>query len=197
MASIGHVAVGMAAARWRAGVSPPRIDTRALAVSMLLWSALSLLPDADVLGFALGIRYGDPWGHRGATHSFAFSIALGTGLGLVAARFGTPAGERRMARAAGTALLASLVVASHPVLDTLTDGGRGCALFWPFSDERHFAPVRPIPVAPIGLRFLSARGLRVALVELVLFAPVFAYALWPRRRRGAARGGSALSARRR
>lgn len=67
------------------------------------------------------------------------------------------------------------------LLDTLTDGGRGCALFWPFSEERHFAPLRPIPVAPIGLDFISERGFRVALVELVLFAPVFAYALWPRR----------------
>jgi inner membrane protein len=148
---------------------------------MLLWSALSMLPDADVIGFAVGVRYGDAWGHRGATHSFAFCVALGTLLGLIAGQRGAPATPFRR-NAAGTALLASLVLASHAVLDTLTDGGRGCALFWPFSDERHFAPVRPIPVAPIGLRFLSARGLRVALTELVLFAPLFAYALWPRRR---------------
>lgn len=187
MASIGHVAVGMAAARWRSGTGGSRVGTAALAGSMVLWSGLSMLPDADVIGFALGVRYGAPWGHRGATHSFIFSIALGVVLGLLAARFGA-GGARGAPRegagaAAATALLASLVLASHAVLDTLTDGGRGCALFWPFSDERHFAPLRPIPVAPIGLGFLSARGLRVALVELVLFAPVFAYALWPRRRR--------------
>jgi inner membrane protein len=181
MASIGHVAVGMAAARWRStrGGAPP--GGGALALSMLLWSGLSMLPDADVIGFALGVRYGDPWGHRGATHSFVFSIALGTVLGLAGARSRAAARGRGFARAAGaTALLASLVLASHAVLDALTDGGRGCALYWPFSDERHFAPLRPIPVAPIGLGFLSARGLRVALVELVLFAPVLAYALWPR-----------------
>lgn len=178
MASIGHVAVGMAAARLRAGSA----RTRALIVSMLLWSGLSMLPDADVIGFAFGIRYGDAWGHRGATHSFVFAVALGALLGLGAARFGDRGTRLKFVRgAAGTALLASLVLASHALLDTLTDGGRGCALFWPFSDERHFAPLRPIPVAPIGLRFLSERGLRVALVELVLFAPVFAYALWPRR----------------
>jgi inner membrane protein len=183
MASIGHVAVGMAAARRRAHTGGARISARGLALSMLLWSGLSMLPDADVIGFAFGIRYGDPWGHRGATHSFAFSIALGIGLGLVAARFGGPRSSRRMARAGATVLLAVVVLASHAVLDTLTDGGRGCALFWPFSDERHFAPLRPIPVAPIGLGFLSRRGLHVALVELVLFAPLFAYALWPRRSR--------------
>jgi inner membrane protein len=183
MASIGHVAVGMAAARFRANTGGARVGAGALAKSMLLWAGLSMLPDADVVGFAFGVRYGDPWGHRGATHSFAFSVALGVLLGLFAARFGAPGSGRQFRRGAATALLGSLVLASHAVLDTLTDGGRGCALFWPFSDERHFAPLRPIPVAPIGLGFLSQRGLHVALVELLLFAPVFAYALWPRRNR--------------
>ena len=76
MASIGHVAVGMAAARFRTA------DRRWPAlVSMLLWSGLSMLPDADVIGFALGVRYGAPWGHRGATHSFVFAIALGVLVG--------------------------------------------------------------------------------------------------------------------
>jgi inner membrane protein len=27
--------------------------------------ALAMLPDLDVIGFALGVQYGDPWGHRG------------------------------------------------------------------------------------------------------------------------------------
>ncbi|AUX41200.1 uncharacterized protein SOCE26_026100 [Sorangium cellulosum] len=56
------------------------------------------------------------------------------------------------------------------------------ALLWPWSDERFFAPARPIPVAPIGLGILSARGLRVMAFEAVAFAPLFLYALWPRRR---------------
>jgi len=75
------------------------------------------------------------------------------------------------------------VVASHPLLDCLTDGGLGCALLWPFSNERFFAPWRPIPVAPIGPAFLSARGLRIAVTEVVLMAPFLIYALWPRARR--------------
>jgi inner membrane protein len=172
MASIGHVAVGMAAAR---SERQPASSRRKLAVSMLLWSALSLLPDADVIGFAFGIRYADPWGHRGATHSFVFALAVGVFVGLFACIRGRAPFWR-------TAALATLVLASHPLLDTLTDGGRGCALFWPFDDTRHFAPLRPIPVAPIGLAFLSRRGLGVAAAELLLFAPLFLYALWPRRR---------------
>src|ERR1044071_302595 len=73
MASIGHVAVGRAVARLRANAGGARVGAGALAGSMLLWSGLSMLPDADVIGFAFGVRYGDPWGHRGATHSFVFS----------------------------------------------------------------------------------------------------------------------------
>ena len=79
--------------------------------------------------------------------------------------------------------LAALVLASHGILDTFTDGGLGCALLWPFSDERFFAPWRPLPVAPIGRAFLSAAGLHVALWEALLFAPFLLYALWPRVRR--------------
>ncbi len=37
-----------------------------------------------------------------------------------------------------------------------------------------FAPLRPLPVAPIGLAFLSRRGLEVATVELLWCLPLFA-----------------------
>ena len=63
----------------------------------------------------------------------------------------------------------------------MTDGGLGCALLWPFSLSRYFAPWRPIPVAPIGLDFLSLDGAMVSAIELALFSPVFLYALRPRR----------------
>ena len=81
--------------------------------------------------------------------------------------------------AARTALITLVVVASHSLLDTLTDGGLGCALLWPFSDERFFAPWTPLPVAPIGRAFFSGEGLRVAAVELLAFSPLLVYALWP------------------
>jgi inner membrane protein len=136
---------------------------------MLFWSLLSLLPDADVIGFAFGVGYGDAWGHRGATHSLVFTIGLGAAIGLVAAWVRRPV--------ARTALLASAVLVSHPLLDVLTDGGLGCALLWPFDLTRYFAPWNPIPVAPIGARYFSPRGLSVALTELVLFSPLLAFAL--------------------
>lgn len=164
--------VGAAAAKaYRAGrrtIWPP-------IAAAVLWSGLSLLPDVDVIGFPLGIRYGDPWGHRGATHSLVFALAVAAVAGLSARAARLPAWR--------TALVAAAVVASHSLLDTMTDGGLGCALLWPFSDERFFAPWRPIPVAPIGPAFLSARGLRIAATELVAMSPFLIYALWPRRKR--------------
>jgi len=152
---------------------------------MAAWSALSLLPDADVIGFSFGIHYGAPWGHRGATHSLAMAVAVGLAVGLVARAFDRPC--RR------TALFAIAVLASHGLLDTLTDGGLGCALFWPFDHTRHFAPWRPIPVAPIGLAFLSARGMAISVTELLLFAPLLFYALRPARFGGPRFAGAVLT----
>lgn len=171
MASIGHIAVGMAAARMypqSKGSWPAWIG------GMAFWSALSLSPDADVIGFKLGIPYHAVWGHRGATHSFAFCLALAVVVALIAVAFRLPALR--------TFTVAAVVLVSHPLLDVMTDGGLGCALYWPFENARHFAPWNPIPVAPIGKAFFSARGLRVAMAELVMFSPFVLYALWPRAR---------------
>lgn len=169
MASLGHIAVGMAAARIYPHEPP---SPRPSLSSALVWSALSFLPDADVVGFALGVRYSDVWGHRGATHSLVFAVAVGAIIGLAAPVFRRP-GIR-------TGVLATLVLASHPLLDMLTDGGLGCALFWPFDLTRHFAPWNPIPVSPIGLQFFSPYGMYAASVELLFFAPLIWFSLRPR-----------------
>ena len=73
------------------------------------------------------------------------------------------------------------VLASHGLLDTLTDGGLGVALLWPVSNHRFFAPIRPIPVAPIGLGLLTRRGATVLVTELEFCLPLFAYAFFARR----------------
>ena len=177
MASVGHVLVGAAAARFSRKGQRTIWHPFSAAV---VWSGLSLLPDADVVGFRLGVHYEDLWGHRGATHSFAFAIAVS----LVAFVFATLA--RFDARR--TAHLVLAVVVSHPLLDTLTDGGLGCALLYPFSNERFFAPWTPLPVAPIGRAFLSTEGMRVAAVEILALSPLLLYALWPLLRRPSARG---------
>jgi len=154
------VAVGFAVARaCRGGVR-----------EWIGWPLLALLADVDAIGFRLGVPYAAPFGHRGATHSIAAAALAGLVVGLVARR-------------PRVGLVAFAVALSHPLLDALTNGGLGVALWWPFSNARWFAPWRPIPVAPIGTRLFSARGLHVMLVELALFAPLLAWSLWPRRKR--------------
>jgi inner membrane protein len=149
---LSHPAVPLALA---AGLGRRRIPGALLAAGI----AASIVPDFDVVGFSLGIAYGDPFGHRGATHSLAFAAALGVLAALFARRLGT----RRAIAFAFVAFSA----ASHGLLDSLTDGGSGVAFLWPFTDERWFAPWRPIAVSPIGVaRFLSERGLHVLGSEL-------------------------------
>ena len=59
-------------------------------------------------------------------------------------------------------------MASHGLLDTFTNGGRGIELLWPWTSERYFAPIRPIEVSPLGIRaFLSPRGAQVLQSEVI------------------------------
>jgi inner membrane protein len=145
--AIAAAAIGRAS--WR-----PRLPLR-----FWVWTAFcAMLPDADVIGFGFGVRYADPLGHRGLTHSFFFAAVVGT---LVAWAYGERGGQR-----VRLAMYFAVVTASHALLDAFTNGGLGVALFAPFSNERYFFPWRPIEVSPIGPGFFSPRGLRVLLSEL-------------------------------
>ena len=109
----------------------------------VLTAACAILPDADAIGFALGVRYDSMWGHRGLTHSIAFALLIGLAVGVCA--FGTrPNGLGKLQ----LVVYFTLVTLSHPLLDALTNGGRGVALLAPFSAERYFFPFRPIEVSP-------------------------------------------------
>lgn len=125
---------------------------------------LTVLPDFDVIGFHFGIEYGALLGHRGLTHSFFFAAAVAAVLAALARERRTP-----------LFLYLFACMASHGLLDALTDGGLGVALFAPFDDTRYFFPWRPIEVSPIGLaRFLSPRALEVLASELLyVWAPAF------------------------
>lgn len=125
----------------------------------------AMLPDADVLAFAFGIVYADAFGHRGASHSLLSALAIG----LVAALFARDLHARPWP---AFAWLAACTL-SHPLLDALTYGGLGLAMWWPASDARVFAPWRPIEVSPIGAGFFSLRGLAVLRSEMLwVWAPV-------------------------
>lgn len=120
--------------------------------------AFAMLPDADVIGFGLGIDYADSWGHRGASHSLLFAM--------IAALFAIALIRPQRYVIAGLFLFVAM--ASHGLLDALTNGGLGPALLWPWDQTRYFAPWTPIAVSPIGVAdFLSARGLQVLYSELL------------------------------
>jgi inner membrane protein len=126
----------------------------------LLTAICSMLPDADVVGFIFHIKYGSMFGHRGITHSIAFALLVGIIVGMCCFK------QTQISRSK-LILYFSLVTLSHPLLDMLTNGGLGVALFAPFSGERYFFPWRPIEVSPIGVRFFSARGLDVFMSEVL------------------------------
>lgn len=132
-----------------------RISTPLLLCGM----AGSVLPDLDVIAFRLGIPYAAEFGHRGFSHSILFALIVAL----------TGACLYRWFRTSFVVafLFLFLSISSHGLLDTLTNGGLGIALFWPWSEHRYFMPYQPIEVAPLSLsRFFSDRGLTVMLSEL-------------------------------
>jgi inner membrane protein len=119
----------------------------------------SIVPDADVIAFRLDVSYDHALAHRGITHSIAFACLCGA-LAAAAWRW---LGARPWVITAFVAVS----MASHGMLDALTDGGQGIMFWWPFDEARHFWPVTPIEVSPIGIRgFFSARGIEVLWSEL-------------------------------
>ncbi len=71
-----------------------------------------------------------------------------------------------MASTVQAAVFVFICAASHPLLDAMTSGGLGVALAWPWSEQRFFAPWRPIRVSPFAPQFFSARGIATLLSEL-------------------------------
>jgi inner membrane protein len=82
---------------------------------MIALSALSLFPDADVIGFPLGVPYGVAWGHRGASHSLVAALTVGVLFWLAAGRESRPRAVGCSAKSFGA--IVALVVASHGLLD--------------------------------------------------------------------------------
>lgn len=142
------IAIALAAGRARVGMP-----------LLLCGVVASVLPDADVLAFRLGIPYADQFGHRGASHSLAFAVLLGLLACAVAPRL-------RSSRLAAF-LFVTVACASHGLLDMLTNGGHGVAYLWPWSDHRHFLPTPVIEVSTLNLRrFFGPAGLAVLQSEL-------------------------------
>lgn len=159
-----HSLVGLAAA---SVVGRRTMPKRFWLFSLILPS----LPDLDTAGFVLGLPHSHGiTGHRGFSHSLLAAGVIGMVVGFVF--------FRRVCRhwwAYG--LFFSVITASHGLLDTITNGGGGVALLWPFNEKRFFASRRPLAVSPIGVRhFLTSPRAWTVLTSEFLY--VWVPAIW-------------------
>lgn len=138
------------------------LDCRVSFWFWLLVAVCAMIPDADVITRSFGVPRGSMFAHRGFTHSIFFAVLFGTIAALIARKF-----LRVKLSLLKLAAFFAVATFSHPLLDMLTDGGSGAALFAPFSNERFFFPWRPVEVSPIGLGFFSQRGWAVITSEFV------------------------------
>lgn len=132
--AFGHAAVAYALGKF---TSKPLRNWKLF----LLGIICSIIPDADVISFSLGIPYESFWGHRGFTHSLFFAFAFG---GFVA--FFLYPKQRKKWSGFILWMYFFLATASHSLLDAMTSGGLGVAFFSPFDNTRYFLPWRPIKV---------------------------------------------------
>ncbi len=140
-----------------------------LSIAVFYAGIAAMIPDADVVAFVAGIPYEAPLGHRGLSQSLAFAAVAGVLFSIFIFY------RSRTSAVANGSLFRKfcwiffLVIASHPLLDMLTDGGYGSAIFAPITWERYFFPVTPIPVSPIGLHW---GVVRVFMWEIALVWPL-------------------------
>ena len=128
----------------------------------VLSTVCAVLPDADVIGYRLGIPYSHFFGHRGFFHSICFAFLVGLATALIF--FGKEGYFSK--KWWYWWLYFSLLTTSHGILDAFTNGGLGIALLSPFDNERYFFWKTPILVSPIGARaFFTKRGLAVLVNE--------------------------------
>ena len=170
MASIGHLAVGAAlgAVYSRKTGSNPRI-------TILAFAGLALAPDLDLVTVALGVPPNTPLSHRGISHSFPFALAVGAMVGF---------GLRAKGRGVLAGVLALAALASHGLLDTMSQLGNGPMLLWPFTSQSYEFAWRPIPGVLSASHYLTLQAIPTLVVETLMFLPLIVFALvtfFPRR----------------
>lgn len=155
MASVfGHAAVAI-------GFSGPFCKKLISKKVITLGILSSILPDIDVLAYNRGIVEGI-LAHRGLTHAPIFSL-LWTLL-LIALFHNRCIMKNKLL----IAIYYFLCMASHGLIDGLTNGGEGISYFLPFSTSRFFLPWELIEVSPIGVsQFFSKWGFLVLKSEFI------------------------------
>jgi inner membrane protein len=146
---------------------------------VLLASALAIvavIPDLDVLAFGFGIPYEAPLGHRGFTHSLTFAAMLALLAAPALARlagvpppFPLPPRSRhsRLTQQLWLGGLLFSAIASHGMLDAMTDAGLGIGFFIPLDETRYFLSWRPLRTSPIHpAAFFGSQGVAILANEI-------------------------------
>lgn len=144
---------------------------------LLIWAALAAaapdldcLTDPDLWSGRWGVPDASIFSHRGAAHSLFAAVAIG----LVAAAFHRRLGVRPLA----AAVIIGAAMATHGILDMMTDASRPVAYLWPLSSARLVADWRPIHSSPITWTNLPSLLWARQLSELrEVIVPMFAAAL--------------------
>jgi inner membrane protein len=134
---------------------------------------LAMAPDLDLAGRRLfGITSGSVFAHRGFFHSPFFLVIFAAVLaGLVAHSQPRPTFVRLW-------IIWAAAMLTHPLLDALSDGGRGVMLLLPLSRVRLFLPWRPIfnPAGHGASLFTKAFYLRASEIPFLLAFAAIGYA---------------------
>lgn len=123
--------------------APAALERRLLLVAIFCatWA------DLDFSTLAFEVRPNEIAGHRGLTHSLFVATLVGVACAFA---FFRSLGVRSRAFAR-VAIFLVLAGASHGLLDAMTTGQDGVALFWPFDSARHMLPFRLLASCPLGL----------------------------------------------
>jgi inner membrane protein len=155
-------------------------------------AALAASPDIDGIGFLYGVPYSHPWGHRGIAHSLAGAAVVA--LVTLAVAWAARSPLRR--HPVQLLLVSFAAVASHGLLDAMTNGGLGVGLLMPFVRDRFFFPFRPIEVSAIDPRGFLGCAREVLTSELAwvwLPGSLILAAAFARRARARGRGDAAAA----
>jgi len=149
--SVSHFAIGATLALPITGIPSIKKTVRPAGL-MATAGVLAVLPDIDTVFHGI-IPYAHFLGHRGFVHSPFFSFLIALTLSLLFYSVARNLGFRAFL---GITVAFTLALASHGLLDAMTDAGLGVMLLYPFSEERFFLPWRPFyapPIKPTSLTY--------------------------------------------
>jgi inner membrane protein len=124
---------------------------------MIYAGMVAAAPDIDTLFFGI-IPYAHFFGHRGFFHSPFFAILFAV---TVSCLLWAVSEKYEFRASLGLAAVFALAMASHGILDAMTNAGLGVMLFYPFSEGRIFFPWRPFHAPPINISNLSIGQLQM------------------------------------